>query len=261
MDRRYRPQSVGELRWLLSASVRFALVPLTLPLHIVTGSDRTHEKSLLRLLESIERFEPSARTTVWNLGLSAEVEATIAQMDWVDLRVFNFGDYPDYFDIRVNAGEYAWKPTIINHMNSGKPELLVWLDAGTLVLGELTWFRKIVGKLGFFSPPSSGNLKTWVHPRTLEKLGFTADPSLFRNVSGGVVGYRTDSRRATALIGEWAAAALDPDCIAPQGSSRLNHRQDQAVLSVLAIQRGFSGREKFRSLARPVNIAIHQDVD
>jgi hypothetical protein len=261
VDRRYRPQTVPQLRWLLSAGFRFALVPLTLPLHIVTGSDKTHEKSLLRLLESIERFEPSARTTVWNLGLSSEVEARIAQMDWVDLRVFNFGDHPDYFDIRVNAGEYAWKPTIINNMNSGEPALLVWLDAGNLLLGELTWLRKIVGRLGFFSPSSPGSLMTWTHPRTLEKLGFADDPRLLGNLSANIVGYRTDSPRATALIQEWAAAALDPECIAPQGSSRLNHRQDQAVLSVLAIQRGFSGKEPFRGLESPLNIAIHQDVD
>ena len=261
MDRRYRPQSMVELRWLLSASSRFAFVPTSLPLHVVTGADKTHEKSLLRLLQSIARFEPLARTTVWNLGLSREVEATIAHMDGVDLRTFHFGDYPDYFDIRVDAGQYAWKPTIINEMNSGEPELLVWLDAGNLVLGKLTWFRKIVGKLGFFSPPSSGNLVTWVHPRTLEKLSFSADPSLFKTLCGGVVGYRTDHVGAAALINQWAASALDRDCIAPAGSNRLNHRQDQAVMSVLAAQSGFTGKEAFRALARPLNIAIHQDVD
>jgi hypothetical protein len=146
-------------------------------------------------------------------------------------------------------------------MNSGEPELLVWLDAGNLVLGKLTWFRKIVGKLGFFSPPSSGNLVTWVHPRTLEKLSFSADPSLFKTLCGGVVGYRTDHVGAAALINQWAASALDRDCIAPAGSNRLNHRQDQAVMSVLAAQSGFTGKEAFRALARPLNIAIHQDVD
>jgi hypothetical protein len=214
----------------------------------------------------IQRWEPLVRTTVWNLGLSGEVEATIASMGWVDLRAFNYDDYPDYFDIGIDAGQYAWKPTIINEMNAGEAKLLVWLDAGCLVLGKLTWLRKIVGKLGFFSPHSSGSLKKWTHPGTLEKLRFTGDPSLFGNLAATVVGYRTDIPKAVALIQKWARCALDQDCIAPTGSSRLNHRQDQAVLSVLANQGGFIGRRdfnryNFRTFAGPLNIAIHQDVD
>jgi hypothetical protein len=121
--------------------------------------------------------------------------------------------------------------------------------------------RKIVGKFGFFNPASSGNLDMWTHPGTLKELNFTMDPNLWGNLSGGVVGYRTDRVRATELMKAWAKAAMDRGCIAPSGSSRANHRQDQAVLSVLAIQRDFVGRESFRRLAKPLNIAIHQDVD
>lgn len=261
VDRRFRPKSFADLGWILSASLRFGFVRQKLPLHIVTGADASHEKSLLRLLESIEQFEPSARLTVWDLGLSRDVKANISQKASIDFRTFNFGDYPDYFDIRVEAGQYAWKPTIINEMNSGEPELLVWLDAGNLVLGELTWLRKIVGKLGFFSPFSSGDLKTWAHPITLQRLNFAEDPSLFRNLTGGLVAYRTDHAKGTELIRRWAEVALDRESLAPEGSSRLNHRQDQAVLSVLAIQRGFRGRQAFRKLERPLNIVTHKDVD
>lgn len=260
-DRRFRPQNFGELRWLISVFFRFSLVRQDLPVHIVTGADWTHEKSLLRLLASIQTCEPGLRTTVWNLGLSEEVESQLKTMKWIDLRMFRFSDYPEYFDIRTDAGQYAWKPTIIHEMNSGQSELLVWLDAGNLVLGKLTWLRKIAGKRGFYSPVSSGNLKTWVHPATLERMEFRDDPRLFDNLSGGLVAYRTDDARAVALIKRWSELALDKECIAPQGSSRLNHRQDQAVLSVLSVQKGFGGRQIYRKLARPLNIVTHKDVD
>ena len=36
-----------------------------------------------------------------------------------------------------------------------------------------------------------------------------------------------------ALLREWRRCALIKDCIAPPGSNRRNHRQDQALLSIL----------------------------
>ena len=251
----------AEGRWLLSAAIGSAYVGRYPPLHIVTGADTSHEKSLLLLLESIRRFEPLVRTTVWDLGLSAGVEAQIAGMSSITLRKFEFDRYPGYFDVRVEAGQYAWKPTIVDLMNTGAPEIVLWLDAGNRVVGRLFWIRRIVGKFGFFSPASSGTLKTWTHPTTLRRLKFESDPSLWGNLSGGLVGFRTDHLQAAEMIRAWARAAMDEECIAPAGSSRSNHRQDQAVLSVLAVQRNFVGREDFRRLARPLNVAIHQDVD
>ena len=38
------------------------------------------------------------------------------------------------------------------------------------------------------------------------------------------------------LVGRWRYLALKPDVIAPQGSNRSNHRQDQAILTLLLIE-------------------------
>jgi hypothetical protein len=59
------------------------------------------------------------------------------------------------------------------------------------------------------------------------------------------------------LINQWKACALTKECIAPAGSSRQNHRQDQAVLSVLAQQYDLTRKipTKF------YGFKIHQDID
>ena len=59
-----------------------------------------------------------------------------------------------------------------------------------------------------------------------------------RNLNGACVAFDTRNQEVMAVISEWGRCALIKDCIAPPGSSRANHRQDQALLTVLAYRSG-----------------------
>jgi len=48
------------------------------------------------------------------------------------------------------------------------------------------------------------------------------------------------------IVVPWRTGALDKDCIAPAGSSRRNHRQDQALLSYLVHKAGFGFADEGR---------------
>ena len=52
--------------------------------------------------------------------------------------------------------------------------------------------------------------------------------------NGAFVGFDTRSGEAMAALRGWRECSLDVECIAPSGSHRGNHRQDQAALTVLA---------------------------
>jgi hypothetical protein len=88
----------------------------------------------------------------------------------------------------------------------------------------------------------------------LERLGADArDYADRRNADATLVGFATGSaaraareRLYTSVIAPWKACALDRDCIAPAGSSRQNHRQDQAVLSYLVHKAGYAFAEETR---------------
>ena len=54
-----------------------------------------------------------------------------------------------------------------------------------------------------------------------------------RNISGGIVGFAKNSSLVDDLLDEWYKHSINEEIIAPTGSSRSNHRQDQAILSVL----------------------------
>ena len=51
-------------------------------------------------------------------------------------------------------------------------------------------------------------------------------------VMSGIIGIK-DNELLKSLILDWRNYSLNKDCIAPSGSSRLNHRQDQSIFQIL----------------------------
>ena len=91
--------------------------------------------------------------------------------------------------------------------------VLLWLDAGNKVTGNLTPLLNYIEKTDVWSHSTPGNVQRWTHPAMVSYMGN----------------------------------------IAPRGSSRMNHRQDQAAFTLLMHQNGFTPtRNKY-------NIEIQQD--
>ncbi len=209
---------------------------------IVTGADRTHGASLRQMLASVRRHEPDLREVVYDLGLTARqrrrIDKRVPGSEW---RRFEFEKYPAYFDIRVNSGEYAWKPVIVADFLEKTGEPVCWMDSGVVVREPLTALRAAIRKCGFYSAQSVGTLLDWTHPKTLAYLGVEADWARDkRNRQASCVAFDPSVEPARELARRWRKGALIKDCIAPAGSNRMNHRQDQALLSVLAYMEGLA---------------------
>ena len=207
------------------------------PFVMVTGADHTHSKSLMNLLCSAAKWEPGMRCIVYDLGLTdAQREALSAEFPEREVRRFDFSKYPSYFDIRVNAGEYAWKPVIFSDVFEDVRGSVVWFDAGNLLTEPLTLMRKVVQWKGFYSPFAKGAVEEWTHPATLAYLKAERTVRRKQNLAGYCVAANYRSPKARDFVGRWRECALVRECIAPAGSSRANHRQDMSALSVLANQ-------------------------
>ena len=231
-------------------------------LRVVTGADRSHQRSLAQLLTSVVRHEPGVEVVVWDLGLEPAFRDQLAlSFPAVRFETFEFARHPAHFDISIDAGKYAWKPEIMWSEAARGGSMLIWLDAGDLLIDTLRRIRRYASVFGFYSPYSSGTVKDWTHPGMLHCLG--ADEHLLgrRNLSSGIVAFDIRNRTARELLTRWRACAVDATCIAPDGSSRENHRQDQAALTVLAHQLGLvrDGRHQF--LTRRLGVTIHNDID
>jgi hypothetical protein len=201
----------------------------------VTGADSSHFKSALQLLSSLEEFESESKKVFYDLGLTSGEKSILKnKFNSVEYQNFNYSLYPAYFNIKKNAGEYAWKPVIIwDELQKHKCKV-VWMDAGNIVYNNLNHLKKIICSHGFYSPISAQTVERWTHKRTLKYLNAPKSILAKRNLNGACVAFDYKNTRARELAKAWCECALNRDCIAPAGSNRTNHRQDQAVLSVLA---------------------------
>ncbi len=232
---------------------------ITIQMYIVTGASDNHFQSLLQFLHSLPPSQ-LPNTFVWDLGLSQrnrDILQSIALRP-LRLRAFPYEEYPAYFNIQVAAGEYAWKPVAIwrtaLEVQSG---ILLWCDAGNRCM-SLDPLETVIRAQGVYTPISAGTVQKWTHPGCLAFFQIKErDPLMELSPrNGAIVGFDLAQARAWALLEEWASLAQRQDCIAPPGSSRENHRQDQAVLTILYYRYTGGDMLETRSLMQ-----THQDCD
>ncbi|CAG8456106.1 3876_t:CDS:2 [Paraglomus occultum] len=201
------------------------------------------------------------RLLVYDLGLlpfQQDILNILYERGYVDeVRVFDYGLFPDFFNVNVSRGEYAWKPVIVAEIARDYPGVVFWLDSGTFI--SPIFLRQLKPKLnsarGFLSPRSVGVLARWTHPGVFKY--YNVSKSKYRgvgNCNGAVVIF--DTNRVQNIIDDWEKCARVKDCIAPPGSSRDNHRQDQAILTLVAANHNYFCTEKTRTF----RFATHQDI-
>ncbi len=229
-------------------------------MYIVTGASNNHFRSLCQFLHSVPDAQRE-QTYVWNLGLTVE-NLDFLQKTFPTLRKreFPYSEYPAFFNIEVEAGQYAWKPVAIwltaLEVSEG---VLLWCDAGNRIMGSLLDIQVVIEEQGVYSPISAGTVRKWTHPLCLAWFGLEhTDPMLSLSPrNGAIIGFHLNHAGAWQLLETWAKLAQEKDCIAPVGSSRENHRQDQAVFTILYYQ--FTKNHVLETA--PMCLLTHQDCD
>ncbi|CAO3589059.1 unnamed protein product [Absidia cylindrospora] len=208
---------------------------------------------------------PSAypRLIVYNLGLTASqtrVLHNLYQHDFFDdLVAFNYTKYPSFWDVRVNRGEYAWKPGAVKEVADQYGGTIIWLDTGDVPNTQFVeTMPDYIQRYGFWSPRSTGFMGAKFNHIGLFRYFHTSrkEYAHMENCNGAALGFDADNKQVVdTLINPWYECALNKDCIAPKGSSRRNHRQDQTAISFLALRAGYQCFEypEFHGLT------IHQD--
>jgi hypothetical protein len=207
---------------------------------IITGASQNHFIPLFNFITSfLKHYENDELTKliVYDLGFNQKewnsLQKRYSKHGNIIFKTFRYDLYPSYFDINVNAGEYAWKPVIIYDTCIEYGGVICWMDAGNIIEQRLDELHGIVKREGVHSPKSSGNITKWTHPSTLAYLHCVEEFLLLTNRNGACICVDYDVSWVKDIVKEYRDFACIKDCIAPEGSSRENHRQDQSVFTIL----------------------------
>jgi hypothetical protein len=240
------------------------------PFTIVSAASANHFCALEAFLYSLNQLkdevQPSQfpRIIIYNIGVNGSQYPILEELQkanyFDELYDFDYSAYPPFWNIRTQRGQYAWKAGIINEIQRKQKGVLIWMDSGNVPNAEfIRTISDLVRKQGFWSPRSTGFMGgKLIHPGMFAWYDAKAsDYEGFTNCNGAALGFNLDdSRVVNELVVPWFECALELQCIAPVGSSRSNHRQDQAAITFLAYRSGYSCYEypEFHG------VTIHQDV-
>ena len=221
---------------------------------LVTGASDNHYLSLLNMVSSFITHKGNNHLIIYNLGLSHDKWNLIQNLyPSLSFNVFDYSKYPEWFNIHIEAGHYAWKPIIIYNTFLEHPyEKIVWMDAGNLIQ-NLTEIENHLEQYDVYSAISSGNIIEWTFPATIQYMNCTWTERNNRNAA--CIGFNCKSDKVKDFIKEFHDLSQIKECIAPKGSNRTNHRQDQAVFSILFHKYGFN------SCSHHLGYSIHNDID
>ena len=236
---------------------------------ILTGASNNHYLTLLNMINSFVCHNNKNYLIVYNLGLDDDkwnnIQSLYSTNKYISYKVFDFSKYPSWFNINIEAGQYAWKPTIIyNTYVEHKNEIIVWMDAGNLIHNDLQDLELFLEKNGVYSATSSGSIANWTHPDTIKFLN-CSDVNK-ENKNGACMGFNTKIDFAKDFLYDFYKCAQIKECIAPNGSSRKNHRQDQAVFTILfykylSEQNVFFQSYKNSHWKHHLGYSIHNDIE
>jgi len=228
---------------------------------IITGASTNHYLSLQNMIDSFIRFNIKNTLIVYDLGIETNkwknmIEKYQYRKD-IFFKVFDYSKYPEWYNIDIEAGQYAWKSAIIYEVSiEYSNEILLWMDAGNIILSNLKEIEDYIQQYGVYSALSSGNVARWTYPATLKYMGCTWTDLQNRNAA--CLGFNMKDNKVKSFLREYYNYSSIKECIAPEGSSRANHRQDQAIFTILYYKYGW---ECPRMGNFYIGFSIHNDVD
>lgn len=212
----------------------FRHIPCRGRLCFITGVNAPFYDSLVTyLLPSLSQYAPEAEVVVWDLGLTEEQRNKFVNIQWGGVKMckFNYEQYPAFFDINKCGGQYAWKSVCVQQtMQQVEADYYVWFDSGNKLLhtpNALKWYLRWYG---FYSPYSASTISALTYPGTLAYYRLS-DIDKRSMLNGAAIGFYAHSVFACEIMAEWVDGSSKEEVIAPAGSDKSNHRQDQSVLS------------------------------
>ena len=217
---------------------------------VVSAISSNHFEQAKDMIASAQRFLPTTRIVVYDLGLKENEIREFESFCNVEVRNFVFKQYPPHFN---DLFKYAWKPIVIRTV-AQEAEYICWADASVRFVKNFESALTMLDKFPVKGHIHQDNLKMvqLTHEISLRYLNMTREKMQdVIGVESGLLLFKTNSL-VMNLLDRWCECAAHELCIAPPMSSihgcdfnKANpqsleyigcHRFDQSVLNIIIVR-------------------------
>lgn len=219
---------------------------------LISGINDKYINIFKKFLNSIKDNYEKDNFIVYDLGLNKDnlIELNnLSKIYFFKIKKFNFDIYPPHCNLNNNTyknNTYAWKPIIIyNECLLNKNKNIIWIDTKSifnnnslnLICDEI---EKYGAWINISNKPKEYFTINFIHKKVRQY--FNLNENDYKNniemKFAGIIGFNYSKEITKKILDDWYKYSLIKDAIAPEGSNRDNHRQDQALLSILIFQKG-----------------------
>jgi hypothetical protein len=204
----------------------------------VTGCNSHYFKCWMNLYNSIISHIKTPIIYFYDLGINLEEVLKLKSLPCIHYEFFDFDKYPEWVNVKNNAGQWAWKAQcIIDVMNKYLIDIehnqyLLWCDSRNRIDNSLTNILSFLDKNGIYTNATDGTIRKWTVDGTINYLnGQKYVNNAMKNAA--LPCFNINIQWVREFISDFSKYSLVRECIFPTGSNRLNHRQDQSVLTIL----------------------------
>ena len=220
------------------------------------------KKFYLSLRQSLNVLQPQLRPNdkviVVNLGMSIKQIQFLKSINYKQIDFFNIDWSSINDDWKKDLNTYWFKSAVwIGLLNLKIQDIVLVIDSACIVYNNLDTIEKLITNNIIYTPYSAEDIKTYVHPKSQESIGFTL-PTNLHMVSGGCLGINLKHPVGNAFIQDFIKCCNNKDTLCPDGSDKSNHRQDQSVLTML--YHLYHLKYKFTMVKEWVNIDFHKGI-
>ena len=217
-------------------------------------------KFYLSLRQCLNILQPQLRkndkVVVVNLGMTDKQLIFLKSRNYKQIEYCNI----DWSLIKENwkkdLNTYWFKSAVwTGLLNLKVKDVVLVIDSACIIYNNISTIENLIERNIIYSPYSAEDIKTYVHPKSRESIGFTL-PTHLHMVSGGCLGINLKHPVGNAFIIDFIKCCNNKDTLCPQGSNKTNHRQDQSVLTML--YHLYHMKYKFTMVKDWINIDFHK---
>lgn len=184
--------------------------------------------------------ESGLKTLIKEMTMIHKIHVLLKSKAQLYYRKFNFDHFPSWYNISdpMIRGGYSWKVISYFDVLNQTKHIVNWTDGGSMWSHSVLKDETRVKTYGLYTPYSGDSLQSWVHPKSrifLERYHMVRKIFTGKGMcTGGYV--FIDYHNATVMnevVFPLLQCVYTRKCVSPVGTSRRNHRQDQAILSSL----------------------------